>query len=77
MTQLPSAEAPAAVAKAVKLANKELASFEQIRKFKILDRDFSIDLGEVTPTMKLRRAKVLENHRELISGMYMGRDVDV
>jgi long-chain acyl-CoA synthetase len=64
------------VAQAVKLANKELASFEQIRKFKILERDFSIDLGELTPTMKLRRGRVLENHHDLIREMYMGRDVD-
>jgi long-chain acyl-CoA synthetase len=71
-----TAEAPDAVARAVKSANKELASFEQIRKFKILERDFSIDRGELTPTMKLRRSRVLENHRDLISEMYMGRDIE-
>lgn len=69
-------EASDAIAKAVKRVNRELAQFEQIRKFKILDREFSVDRGELTPTMKLRRARVLENHRELISEMYMGRDVD-
>ncbi len=64
------------VEKTVKDVNKELASFEQIRKFKILERDFTIDEGELTPTMKIRRNRVLENHRALVSEMYMGKDVD-
>ena len=37
--------------------------FEQIRKFRVLERDFSIETGELTPTMKVRRNRVLENHR--------------
>lgn len=63
-------DAQPAVDAAVKTANRELADFERIRKFKILDREFSIESGELTPTMKLRRARVLENHRDLISEMY-------
>ena len=65
-----------AVEQAVKDVNKQLAGFEQIRKFKILDGDFSIDRGEVTPTMKIRRARVLENYRSAVSEMYLGKDVD-
>jgi long-chain acyl-CoA synthetase len=68
------AEAHPAVEQAVKTANRELADFERIRKFKILDREFSIERGELTPTMKLRRNRVLENHRELVNEMYVGRD---
>ncbi|MGI8745815.1 MAG: AMP-dependent synthetase/ligase [Bryobacteraceae bacterium] len=60
--------------KAVVRANKQLASFEQIRKFRVLERDFSIESGELTPTMKVRRTKVLENHRGLISELYMGKE---
>jgi long-chain acyl-CoA synthetase len=56
--------------------NKQLASFEQVRKFKILERDFSIEQGELTPTMKVRRNRVLENHRGLVSEMYMGKEVE-
>ena len=67
-------EAHPAVEQAVKTANRELADFERIRKFKILDREFSIEQGELTPTMKLRRNRVLENHRELVNEMYAGRD---
>ena len=62
--------------KAVQRANRQLPQFEQIRKFKVLDREFSIEAGEVTPTMKVRRAKVLENHRELVSELYSGKDID-
>ena len=58
----------------VKRVNGQLAPFEQIRKFKILDREFSIESGEITPTMKLRRGKVLENCKGEISGLYVGRD---
>jgi long-chain acyl-CoA synthetase len=69
-------ETRAAVEKAVKDVNKQLASFEQIRKFKILERDFSIEAGEVTPTMKIRRNRVLENHRAAVSEMYLGKEID-
>ena len=70
------AEAEAAVGRAVKEVNRQLASFEQIRKFKILDREFSIEQGELTPTMKVRRSRVLENHRALIGEMYLGREME-
>ncbi len=63
-----------AVQAAVARVNKQLADFERIRRFKVLDRDFSIEHGELTPTMKLRRTQVLENHRELVSQLYPGRE---
>jgi long-chain acyl-CoA synthetase len=64
------------VQKAVAKVNKQLASFEQIRKFRVLERDFSIEAGELTPTMKVRRNRVLENYRSVVSELYMGKDVD-
>ena len=71
-----AAPVEAEVQRAVQRVNQQLASFEQIRKFKILDRDFSAEHGELTPTMKVRRAKVLENHRELVSELYLGKEAD-
>jgi long-chain acyl-CoA synthetase len=62
------------VQKAVTRVNKQLAPFEQIRKFRILEREFSIESGELTPTMKVRRNRVLENHRVLVSELYMGKE---
>ena len=58
------------VRKAVARVNRQLASFERIRKFRILDREFSIEYGELTPTMKLRRSRVIENFRPLIDELY-------
>jgi long-chain acyl-CoA synthetase len=66
--------AEAEVKKAVARVNRQLAPFEQIRKFRIIERDFSIETGELTPTMKVRRNRVLENHRELVSELYMGKE---
>jgi long-chain acyl-CoA synthetase len=71
------AEAPPVldeVRKAVGRVNKQLAPFEQIRRFRVLERDFSIETGELTPTMKVRRNRVLENHREVVSELYMGKE---
>ncbi|MGH9620400.1 MAG: AMP-dependent synthetase/ligase [Bryobacteraceae bacterium] len=62
------------VKQAVARVNRHLADFERIRRFKIIDRDFSIEYGELTPTMKIRRARVLENHKALVSELYLGRD---
>jgi long-chain acyl-CoA synthetase len=59
---------------AIRRVNTQLADFERIRRFKVLDRDFSIEQGELTPTMKIRRARVLENHSSLVSELYLGRD---
>jgi len=70
------AAAQSIVETTVKNVNRQLPSFEQIRKFKILDRDFSIEHGELTPTMKLRRSRALENHRALVSELYAGREFE-
>jgi len=70
------AAAQSVVASTVKNVNRQLPAFEQIRKFKILDRDFSIEQGELTPTMKLRRSRALENHRALVSELYAGREFE-
>ncbi len=65
-----------AVERAVKEVNRQLPAFEQIRKFKILERDFSIEQGELTPTMKLRKGRILENHRALVNELYAGREFE-
>ena len=70
------AAAQSIVEATVKNVNRQLPSFEQIRKFKILDRDFSIENGELTPTMKLRRSRALENHRALVTELYAGREFE-
>jgi long-chain acyl-CoA synthetase len=59
---------------AVARINKQLAPFEQIRKYRVLARDFSIEEGELTATMKVRRARVMENFRDSIAELYAGRE---
>jgi long-chain acyl-CoA synthetase len=60
--------------KAVKRVNKQLAPFEQIRKYRILDRELTIENGELTATMKVRRARVLENFKQDIEELYAGKE---
>ena len=64
----------AEIQKAVFRVNKQLAPFEQVRKYRVLPRDFSIENGELTATMKLRRTRALENCREEIAELYAGRE---
>ena len=60
--------------RAVSRVNKRLAPFEQVRKYRVLPRDFSIVDGELTATMKVRRTRVIENFRDQIAELYAGRD---
>ena len=48
----------------------ELARFEQVKKFTLLPREFSIELGEITPTLKLRRKIIMERFKKEIDAMY-------
>ncbi|MBI1746884.1 MAG: long-chain fatty acid--CoA ligase [Acidobacteria bacterium] len=50
--------------------NRDMASYEQIKKFVILPREFSIEAGELTPTMKIKRKFISDKYRELIDTMY-------
>ena len=63
----------AEVKRIVQKANKQLAPFEQIRRYHVLERDFTIEEGELTPTMKVRRQRVLENHRRVVGELFLGR----
>jgi long-chain acyl-CoA synthetase len=54
----------------VKAKNKELASYEQIKKFAVLTEDFSVENGDLTPTLKVRRKVVTEKYKELLDSFY-------
>lgn len=49
---------------------KGLAKYEQVKKFTLLSRPFSMDLGEITPTLKLRRKFIEKAFRAEIEAMY-------
>jgi long-chain acyl-CoA synthetase len=54
--------------------NAEFNQWEQVKKFALLDKEWSIDGGELTPTLKLRRKKVFEKYSELIDKIYSEED---
>lgn len=56
--------------KRVKDLQKELANFEQVKKFKLLPKAFSMDDGELTPTQKLRRKVINDKYQDEIEEMY-------
>jgi long-chain acyl-CoA synthetase len=74
LDSLNGTELAQAVQDVIARVNKQLADFERIRRFKVLDREFSIEHGELTPTMKIRRSRVLENHGSLVSELYLGKE---
>jgi long-chain acyl-CoA synthetase len=63
-------EANDLVAAAVGRVNERLSRVEHVRRFEILPRPLSIDGGELTPTLKVKRAVVEERYAGLIDGMY-------
>ena len=56
------------VAGIVEDVNSDRSRFEQIKRFVILPRDFEMEQGEVTPTLKLKRRVVLEHFAEEVEG---------
>jgi long-chain acyl-CoA synthetase len=64
----------AEVQKIVNKVNRQLAPFEQVRKFRVLPRELTIEAGELTATMKVRRTKVLENFKNEVDQVYAGRE---
>jgi long-chain acyl-CoA synthetase len=54
--------------------NAQLAPFEQIRRYRILDRELTIQGGELTATLKIRRSRVLSNYRAVIEELYIVRE---
>lgn len=53
---------------------KKLANFERVRKFAILDKPFTIEGGELTPSLKVKRKVIEERYKDLIEDMYKGME---
>ena len=51
--------------------NKDYGNWEQIKKFALLEKEFSIAANELTPTLKLKRKKIMENYQAEYSTMYL------
>ncbi len=66
-------EAPdlvALVRSEVKRLSATLAAYERPKKVQLLASDFTIESGELTPTLKVKRKVILEKHREVIAQLY-------
>ena len=50
--------------------NQTLATVEQIKRFNLLPQDFSIENGELTPTMKIKRKVINSRYQEQIAALY-------
>lgn len=50
--------------------NRDRSRYEQLKRFVILPRDFSMEQDEVTPTLKLRRRAVMENFADAVESLY-------
>jgi len=54
----------------VDVLNTRFSNPEQVKKFSILSRDLTIDDGELTPTLKIRRKQIRDNWDSVIESMY-------
>ncbi len=73
------AQDPAVVAlvqAAIDGVNQQLARYETIKKFALLPRDLSIEAGELTPSLKVKRKAVEQKYAKLLDGLYVGAVAD-
>jgi long-chain acyl-CoA synthetase len=54
----------------VERLSAELARFEQVKAFRLMSQPFTIEVGELTPTLKIKRKVVEEKYADLINDMY-------
>jgi long-chain acyl-CoA synthetase len=59
------------IREAVRRGNRHLAQVEQVRRFVLLERDFSQDAGELTPTLKLKRKTVEQSYAATLDRIYV------
>ena len=50
--------------------NRRFSHIEQVKKFELIKGDWTIESGELTPTLKLKRKVILEHYKELIENIY-------
>jgi long-chain acyl-CoA synthetase len=58
------------ITREVEQCNRQLASFETVKRFHILPRDFSIEDGEMTPTLKIKRKVVVQRYQKELDALY-------
>lgn len=67
---LKNPEVIARIQEEIEEKNAAFGKWEQVKKFELLSQEFSIDNGEVTPTLKLKRKVILARYEGLINNIY-------
>ncbi len=65
-----NAEVLANYEEAVRLANQSLAAYESIKRFRLLTQDFTVETGELTPSLKIKRKVITQKYRAEIDQLY-------
>lgn len=60
----------AEIQKVLDAVNEKFAQVEQVKKFKILDHDLTIESGDLTPSMKVKRSVVYDQYADVFASMY-------
>ena len=57
-------------------ADKTLAKYETVKQFSVLPKDLSVDEGELTPSLKVKRKVVEKKYATMLDKMYEGAIAD-
>ncbi len=68
LTQLP--ELRTSIDRFLARANRKLERWETVKRYAILDHELTVDTGDVTPNMKLRRAAVVAAHQAIVDSLF-------
>ncbi len=58
------------IGKKVNAVNEQLARYETIKKWKLIEKDFTVEGGELTPTLKVKRKVVTAQYQDIIDSFY-------
>ena len=58
------------ISKIIENINKSLTLIEKVKKFVIIDKEFTIDNGMLTPTLKLKRKEIIKNYKQQLENLY-------
>ena len=53
--------------------NKNLTVIEKIKKFVIINEEFTIENGMLTPTLKLKRKEIIKNYKQQLENLYLNK----
>jgi long-chain acyl-CoA synthetase len=54
----------------IQRATPDLAPYERVKKIVVLDRDFELESGEITPTLKVRRSLIEQKYASAVDALY-------